>query len=120
MHLSLRKGFCFAFFMFAVGGLMDVSAQRSDWKNTIAAVELDGSLYTVEKDGHLYSTDMNSGTWRQIGKSEFGKTRFLFAGNKNLLSIEQDGSLYRINPSDGTWAQLGDAGAWKVLWPGRL
>lgn len=120
MRISLTRCFCVAMLSLAVAGLTSITAQKGEWKNTIAAVVMDGSLYTVEKDGRLYITDLNSGTWRPLGKPEFGKTRFLFAGGKNLLSIEQDGSLYRINPSDGSWTQVGEAGAWKNTLAGAV
>jgi hypothetical protein len=96
----------------SVGNLAN-SMVVNDWKDTIAAVVLNDRLFTVEKSGFLYETDLSTGKWVQVGKAEFGKTRLLFAGDKNLLSIESDGSLYRISPTDGSWTQLGKAGDWK-------
>ena len=67
----------------------------------------------MKKGGALYVTDLNNGKWVQLGKSEFANTKFLFAGNQNLLTIENDGSLYRINLPNASWVRLGEAGAWK-------
>ncbi len=102
---------CLSIVVLAIGAFQ---ARAEDWKNTIAAVVLNDRLYTVEKSGALYGTDLTTGKWVQIGKAEFSKTRFLFAGNQNLLSIETDGSLYRINPANGAWVGLGKAGEWKA------
>ena len=96
-----------------VGAFQQVTAAAGDWSNTIGAVVLDNTLYSIEKNGVLYRTDLGTGKWVQVGKAEFGNTKFLFAGSKNLLTIETDGSLYRIDPSNGSWAQIGKAGDWK-------
>lgn len=85
----------------------------SQWSNTIALTTLGGSLYTIEKSGALYRTDLNTGKWVQLGKAEFGNTRFLFADTKNLYTIETDGSLFRVNPVSGAWNRVGQGGVWK-------
>jgi hypothetical protein len=89
------------------------AASAADWSNTIAAVVLDGRLYTIEKSGALYGVDLGNGKWVQIGKAEFANTRLFFAGNRNLLTIENDGSLYRVDPGNGSWVRVGKAGDWK-------
>ena len=109
--MTIWSYFCIAILVLVIGGLQQVKA--GDWSSTIAAVVLNDRLYTVEKSGALYDTDLTTGKWDQKGKSEFAKTRFLFAGSQNLLTIETDGSLYRVDPSNGVWVRLGEAGAWK-------
>ena len=104
----------------AVGALQHVKAYAGDWSNTIGAVVLDNTLYSIEKNGVLYRTDLGTGKWVQVGKAEFGNTKFLFAGSKNLLTIETDGSLYRIDPSSGSWVGLGKAGEWKATVAGTV
>ena len=89
------------------------TAQGANWSNTIAAVVFNDKLYTIEKSGALYATNLTTGKWVQVGKSEFANTRLLFAGGSNLLTIEADGSLYRINPADGSWSRIGNAGDWR-------
>jgi hypothetical protein len=85
----------------------------SDWSNTIALTVLNGDLYTVEKSGALYRTDLNAGSWVQVGKADFANTAFLFADNRDLFTIETDGSLYRISPGNGAWVRVGQAGEWR-------
>lgn len=84
-----------------------------DWDNTIALTILNSYLYSVETSGALYRTDLRSGRWVQLGKPEFGNTRFLFSDNQSLFTIETDGSLYRVSPANGSWIRLGEAGAWR-------
>src|ERR1700712_5159469 len=67
--------------------------KSGDWKDTNAAVMLDGQVYTTENAGGLWNTNPNTGTYRKIGKSEFANTKFLFADSKFLYSIEKDGTL---------------------------
>lgn len=110
---TFRHGVCIAVLVLAIGGLQLINGQTGVWKNTIAAAVLNDRFYSVEKNGALYDTDLTTGKWVQIGKPEFGKTKFMFAAGQNLLTIETDGSLYRINPSSGGWTAVGDAGAWK-------
>jgi PQQ-like domain len=112
---------CILVFILSLGGLQSIKTEsngnepiaRGDWSTTIAAVVLNNRLYTVERSGALYGTDLSTGKWVKIGKPEFGKTKFLFAGGQSLLTIETDGSLYRISPVDGSWLRVGQAGAWK-------
>ena len=84
-----------------------------EWADTKHAVVYNGKLYTIEKSGALYVTELPSGKWLQIGKVEFGNTKFLFAGAENLVTIESDGSLYRVSAADGSWGRAGKAGDWK-------
>ncbi|HVS35869.1 MAG TPA: hypothetical protein VMS17_09825, partial [Gemmataceae bacterium] len=49
------------------------------WKGTLAGAVLNGKLYTAEKDGGLYVSDLDGGDRKQIGKAEFGDTKFMFA-----------------------------------------
>jgi hypothetical protein len=86
---------------------------NADWSNTIALAVIGNDLYTVEKSGALYRTDLSSGKWVQVGKSEFANTRFMFASASTLFTIEKDGSLYRVSPSDGSWSRIGKEGDWK-------
>ncbi len=79
--------------------------EAGGWKNTITSTVLNGKLYTVETSGALYETSLVTGAWKQIGKTEFGKTKFLFCANGWLYSIES-GDLYKINPTTGAWAAV--------------
>ena len=95
------------------------------WKGTLAGAVLKGQLYTTEENGGLYVTNLESGEWKQIGKAEFGDTKFMFAAGDRLYTIEKDGSLYKVDPTDGSWGQLGERGAWKdtlagVILKGKL
>ncbi len=83
------------------------------WQGTLAGAVLKGKLYTAEDNGGLYATDPDAGEWKQLGKAEFGDTKFMFAAGDFLCTVEKDGSLYKVDPKDGAWAQLGEAGAWK-------
>ena len=119
---SCWRWFCILVLASAVGALQQVRAdvgdrtrigQAGEWKDTIAAVSLNSRLYSIEKSGALYVTDLPGGRWRQIGKTEFGNTRFMFAAGPSLYTIETDGSLYQVSPSNGAWARVGKAGDWK-------
>ncbi len=79
--------FCILMLMVAAGALHQAKADVGDWKrigkagewkNTIALATMNDRLYTIEKGGALYVTDLPAGTWRQVGKTEFGRTLFLF------------------------------------------
>ncbi|MCX6557293.1 MAG: hypothetical protein NTW95_07695 [Candidatus Aminicenantes bacterium] len=96
----------------AQAGSWKVVGKTGDWAGTIAGVALDGRIYTAESSGALYVTDPATGVWKQIGKSDFANTKFLFAAGGKLLSIEKDGSLYAIGPVDGSWRGVGTAGSW--------
>lgn len=82
------------------------------WVNTLVAAASAGNLYTVETSGGLYLTDPASGSWKMIGKPEFGNTLHLFTVDDLLVSIEKNGSLYLINPANGAWKQSGASGEW--------
>jgi hypothetical protein len=88
--------------------------KNGEWKATIVATSNGNSMYTVESSGALYKTDLTTGTWKQIGKSEFGNTKFIQYANGSLYTIETNGSLYKVNPSSGSWSQIGKAGEWKA------
>lgn len=96
----------------AAGGWAQVGPAGA-WKGTVAGTVLDGRLYTVEASGALYVTNLGSGQWQQLGKAEFGDTKFMFAAGEKLYTIENNGTLYRVNPDDGGWVPLGPVGAWK-------
>ena len=81
----------------------------SAWNNTIAGTTLFGKIFSVERDGALYVTNPATGTWKQIGKADFGKTQFLFSTGSWLYSID-GGVLYRIHPGSGTWVAVGNNG----------
>jgi hypothetical protein len=83
------------------------------WKGTRVGAVLNDRLFTVETNGCLYVTDLSTGTWKEVGKQEFGDTVLMFAAAGSLYTIEKSGSLYRVNPKNGTWIQVGAAGAWK-------
>ena len=83
-----------------------------EWAKTIAGVAVYGYLYTVKANGILYATNVNTGIWHQVGKAEFGNTKYLFDANGKLFSIEKDGSLYEISQSDGSRKKTGVSGAW--------
>ncbi|MBC7875003.1 MAG: hypothetical protein H7Y01_13455, partial [Ferruginibacter sp.] len=42
-------------------------------------------------------TNLFDGSWKPIGKPEFGNTKFLVAGNNKIYTIEKSGTLYEIN-----------------------
>jgi hypothetical protein len=84
------------------------------WMNTIAAVGMKGKIYTVESGGALYATDPATGSWKQIGKSDFANTAFMFDAGGKLATIEKDGSMYLVDPANGSWTQSGKAGDWKA------
>jgi hypothetical protein len=95
------------------------------WKDTCAGAFLKDMLYTVETNGALYVTDLAEGTWKQIGKLDYAKTKSLFAAGEMLYALENDGSLYRIAPADGKRTSVGAPTAWKdtkagVVLNGRL
>ena len=85
----------------------------SEWDGTIAGTILGGKLFTVEKSGALYRTDLASGQWVAIGKSEFSETKFMVSVGADLYTIENSGTLYRVNPADGSWQSVGKGGKWK-------
>jgi hypothetical protein len=97
-----------------------ILAQAGSWGNTAALAVIGNNLYTVEKDGTLYRTDLASGKWVKIGKSEFAHTKFMFASGGTLFTIESDGSLYRVSPSDGAWSRIGKAGDWSRTMSGAM
>lgn len=103
-----------------LGALLAATALAGDWADTKHAVVLGGKLYTIEVSGALYVTELPSGVWRQLGKAEFGNTKFLFAGTTNLITIENDGSLFRVNPADGSWVRVGKTGDWKNTMVGAM
>ena len=82
------------------------------WVNSIAGTVMSGNIYTIHSSGALYATNTITGVKKQIGKSEFGNTQFLFSANDKLYTIEKDGSLYEINPVDGSWKMIGLKGDW--------
>lgn len=115
--------------LIGAAGVRQVSADVGDWKRigkagewkgTIALATMNVRLYTIDNSGALYATDLAAGTWRQLGKAEFGKTRFLFAGDQSLYSIETDGSLYRVSSTTGAWSRVGDAGVWNNTIAGTM
>lgn len=80
----------------------------NDWVNTKLAAVLGGKIYTIETDGALYVTDPQTATWRQIGKKDFGRVKFLFAAGTTLYIIEHDDQgLHRVNPADGIRTKVG-------------
>jgi Caspase domain len=90
------------------------------WKGTQAGAVLKGKLYSTEANGALYVTDLASGKWQQVGKAEFGDTKWMFPGADKLYTIESSGNLYRVDPATGGWEQVGDAGAWKNTQVGTI
>jgi hypothetical protein len=82
------------------------------WKATIAGTMHNGQIYTVEQGGGLFATDPASGHWRQIGRTEFGATRLMYASGAFLYTIENDGSFYQVDPQTGAWTLVGTTGAW--------
>ncbi len=90
------------------------------WKNTLAGVFFRDRLYTVETNGILWRTDIDTGTWQQVGQPDFGNTAFMYCDAAWLYTIEKDGSLYRVSAADGTWKQVGAAGDWKDTLAGAI
>ena len=62
----------------------------------------------------LYVTNLDTGTWRQIGKKDFANTSFMFSIGDSLYTIERSGTLYRVNAEDGSWTKVGPGKAWKA------
>jgi hypothetical protein len=98
----------------AVPGDWERIGLAGDWKDTTAGTLFKGRLYTVEKSGALYVTDLRTGEWKKLGKTEFAGTNYLVAGKDRLFSIDQAGNLYAIDPTDGSRRQVGAAGDWKA------
>lgn len=115
-----RYVICICFFSMVLGLAFVESALAGDWDDTKHAVVLGGKLYTIEVSGALYVTELPSGVRRQIGKPDFGNTKFLFAGESNLFTIETDGSLYRVSAADGSRGRVGKAGNWKNTMVGAM
>ena len=68
------------------------------WKGTTHGATIGDKLYTVEaSSGAFYETDLTTGTWKQIGKPDYGNTKFLTAANNKIYTIEKSGTLYEIN-----------------------
>src|SRR5579871_4394209 len=96
----------------AVGAWEQVGADGA-WKGTVAGTIFRGKLYSAERNGGLYATDLDSGKWQQIGKPEFGNTKFMISVGPSLYTIETNGTLYWVSPDNGTWKQVVPAGEWK-------
>jgi len=120
MLLALVAGWSAVAGVRADPGSWERVGEAGAWKPTIVGAVLKGKLYTVETNGGLWETDLGTGTWKQLGKAEFGSTRFLLAAGNNLYTIETDGNLYRVNPNDGSWVGVGPAGAWKPTIAGAV
>jgi hypothetical protein len=72
------------------------------WKSLLAATVVGDRIYSIRNDGTLREAKLGKGIGRQLGKAEFGNTRFLFANGRQLYTIEHDGSLYEVflHPAD--------------------
>jgi hypothetical protein len=70
---------------------------KGDWIYTIGGAMLNGKLYTIEQGGALYETNLSTGDWKKLGKSEFGNTKFVFAGIDKIYTVETNGNLYEID-----------------------
>jgi hypothetical protein len=93
----------------AAGGWKQ-TGEAAGWKQTIAGAILHEKLFTVEDSGALYATDLRCGAWQQIGRAEFGNTKFMVSVGESLFTIETNGTLYRVNPANGRWARVGQDG----------
>ena len=111
--MTLSRGRMSIFVLTAALVFAGAAHGAEDWSRTIAATVFGGRLYTIETSGTLYATDLGRGKYVAVGKPEFGKTKFMFAGPQNIYTIETDGSLYRIDPANGAWARIGESGAWR-------
>ena len=104
--------------VFSAGNLMAAPGswkqvgKSGAWIGTLGGTVLNDKIYTVESSGTLYETNPKNGNWKQIGKPDYGDTRFMFAAMGSLFTIEKSGSLYKINPSNGIWKQVGKEGSW--------
>ncbi|MFN4152955.1 MAG: hypothetical protein ACK4IX_18570, partial [Candidatus Sericytochromatia bacterium] len=98
---------------FASPGSWVMLGKGPEWKGTVSGTVFNSQLYTTENNGGLFETNLDSGTWKQVGKPAFKNTQFLFSDNNSLYSIEYSGALYKINPSNGSWVGLGKFGDWK-------
>src|SRR5687767_10655754 len=101
-------------------GTWKIIGKEGAWGGTIALTTMSNSLYSIESSGALYKTNLADGTWKQIGKPEFGNTKFMFNANGNIYTIEKNGSLYEVNAESGTWKGIGKPGAWKATIAGTV
>ena len=80
---------------------------QGEWKSLLGAAIVDDRLYSIRDDGTLREAILGKdkgqvngkgrkGKGRQLGKAEFGNTRFLYASRRQLYTIENDGSLYEV------------------------
>jgi len=68
--------------------------KKGDWAKTVAAVGMNGYLWSIEEDGTLYMTDKNGG-YIQVGeKGQYRGTEMLIGLDGHLYTVEQ-GTLYR-------------------------
>jgi hypothetical protein len=79
---------------------------RDKWHQQAANTGHQTRIYTVEQNGALYETDTRTGAWKQIGKAEFGKAKFMCWSSDSLYIIEDDG-LFRMNPFNGFRTAIG-------------
>ncbi len=101
-------------------GSWEQVGQGGAWKGTIAGTVFKGKFYSAEDNGNLYVTNLANGEWQQIGKTQFGGTKFLFAAGDHLCMINKAGSMFHIDPVTGEKKQVGDAGVWKGTLAGAV
>ncbi|HVS34859.1 MAG TPA: hypothetical protein VMS17_04705 [Gemmataceae bacterium] len=101
-------------------GSWEQVGQGGAWKGTIAGAVFHGKLFSAEDNGNLYMTNLGSGEWQQIGKTQFGGTKFLFAAGDHLCMINKGGSMFHVDVETGEKKQVGDQGAWKGTLAGSV
>ena len=89
----------------ATGSLQQVG-HSNDWVGTRVGTVLGGKLYTIEGSGSFFETDLQTGAWKQLGKREFVRMKFIFGAGTSLFSMEFEGTLYRIDTATGTQIQI--------------
>ncbi len=106
-------------------GAWTTIGKPGNWKNTTVGAMIGDTLYTVEREGQMYETNTRNGSWRQIGKTDYLRTKFLYSGGSKLYTIENDGYFYSINPSSGASQKIGNSNDWlntnrSVMFAGKL
>jgi len=68
--------------------------QDAGYKDTIAAVAMNGRIYTIDSRGTLWVTS-SDGSYQELGES-YQNTKFLMASEGKLYTIEEDDEGYKV------------------------
>jgi outer membrane protein assembly factor BamB len=108
----------------AIGTVRKVPPEGA-WKDTLAAISLNGKIYTIELSGAFVSTDPKSGARKILSKLDFVKnknsissysdaTRIFTLNNKIYVITWDTQTLYAINPLDGKYETVSSEG-WDTI-----